>query len=126
MKKTGIRCYRDLVVWQRAIEVAEASYGLARGLPSGERFGLAQQIRKAGTSIPANIAEGHGREHRGDYLRFLSIAKGSLMELETHVLLAERLGYVGPEATSPLLSKTAEVSRMLSRLIAALRRTGAV
>jgi four helix bundle protein len=109
-------------VWRRGITLAETSYRLSQKLPKEERFGLVVQIRRASASIPANVAEGHGREHLGDYLRFLSIANGSLMELETHVILAQRLGYVQPQVAAPLFRQTAELGRMLAGLIAALRK----
>ena len=73
-----IRSYRDLKVWERSIELAMASHTLAKKLPRSEEFGLGIQIRRAAASIPANIAEGHGRVHRGDYVHHLSIARGSL------------------------------------------------
>jgi four helix bundle protein len=120
--RPSIRSYRDLKVWQRGIILAETSYRLSQRLPTEERFGLVVQIRKAAVSIPANVAEGHGRAHLGDYLRFLSIAKGSLMELETHVVWAERLRYVNRQDTAALFTQSAEVGRMLAGLISALRR----
>ena len=82
---------------------------------------LMSQIQKAAVSIPANIAEGHGREHLGDYLHHLSMANGSLMELETHFLIAGRLGYLEVEPMNQLLDQTAEVGRMLAGLIRSLK-----
>ena len=117
-----IRSYRDLLVWRRGIALAETSYRFSQKLPKEERFGLVVQIRRASASISANVAEGHGREHLGDSLRFLSIANGSLVELETHVILAQRLGFVQPQDTAPLFRQTAELGRMLAGLIAALRK----
>ncbi|MBZ5502136.1 MAG: four helix bundle protein [Acidobacteriia bacterium] len=90
----GIKSYRDLLVWQKAMDLVVASYGIAKKLPAQEMYGLVTQIQRAAASIPANIAEGHGRKHRGDYLHHLSIARGSLLELETHLLIAGRLGYL--------------------------------
>jgi four helix bundle protein len=81
------------------------------------------QIQRAAVSIPANIAEGHGREHLGDYMHHLSIANGSLMELETHFLLAERMGYLKVESLNQVLDQTAEVGRMLAGLIRSLRNS---
>jgi len=120
--RPSIRSYRDLQVWQRGIVLAETSYHLSQKLPRDERFGLVVQIRKAAVSIPANVAEGHGRAHLGDYLRFLSIAKGSLMELETHVILAERLRYVNQQDTTAFFQQSTELGRMLAGLITALRK----
>jgi len=89
-----IRSYRDLIVWQKAMDLVGECYRLTHSLPKHEIYGLASQIQRASISVPANIAEGHGREHMGDYLRNLSIANGSLMELETHLLIAIRLSYL--------------------------------
>ena len=81
----SVRSYRDLEVWQRATDLVVECYRLTNLLPKSELYGLASQIQRAAVSIPANIAEGHGREHLGDYLHHLSVANGSLMELETHL-----------------------------------------
>jgi len=116
-----IKSYRDLLVWQKSMDLVVASYELARKLPHDERFGLISQIQRAATSIPANIAEGHGRRHTGDYLHHLSMARGSLLELETHFLIAIRLGYLRPEDVGSLLKETDELGRMLSGLIQRLR-----
>ena len=88
-----IRSYRDLKVWERAMDLVVASYKFTELLPKSEAYGLVPQIGRAAVSIPANIAEGHGREHLGEYLHHLSVANGSLMELETHFLIANRLAY---------------------------------
>lgn len=119
--KTQVRSYRDLQVWQRAMDLVVRSYKLTSVLPRNETYGLASQIQRAATSIPANIAEGHGREHLGDYLHHLSIANGSLMELETHILVASRLSYLSQEEADQLLTLTGTVGRMLAGLIRALK-----
>lgn len=118
----AIRSYRDLIVWQRAMDLTTESYRIAKLLPKVEEYGLGSQIRRSGVSIPANIAEGHGRDHTGQYLQHLSFAKGSLMELETHLFLASRLGFVQETDTQLAFSLAAETSRMLSGLIAKLRK----
>src|SRR5215207_5514750 len=100
----AIQSYRDLRVWQDAMGLAEACYRLTASFPRDELFGLTSQVRRAATSIPANIAEGYGRNSKGAYTQFLKIAQGSLKELETHLLLAERLNLASTEATEPLLS----------------------
>ena len=87
----GIRSYRDLLVWQRGMGLAEGVYRLTCDFPADERFGLTSQARRAAISIPANIAEGHGRATRGAYANFLRIAHGSLKELETHLILGKML-----------------------------------
>ena len=79
--------YRDLVVWSRAMDLVEACYKLTKQLPQSEIYGLSSQIRRAAVSVPANIAEGHERRNLGEYLQHLSIANGSLKELETHLLI---------------------------------------
>jgi four helix bundle protein len=85
---TTITSYRDLQVWQKAMDLVVQSYRFTKILPKSETCGLSSQIQRAAASVPANIAEGHGREHLGDYLRHLPIANGSLLELETHILAA--------------------------------------
>ena len=116
-----VRSYRDLLVWQKAVDLVADCYGLTKQLPKSETYGLAGQIQRAAVSVPANIAEGHGREPIGDYLRHLSIANGSLMELETHILIAQRLRYVAPADAERLLDQCGELSRMLSGLTKRLR-----
>src|SRR5688500_1847747 len=90
----AVESYRDLRLWQAAMDLGVESYRVGELMPSRERFGLVAQIRRAAVSIPANIAEGHGRLRRGEYLHHLSIARGALKELETLLALAERLGYL--------------------------------
>ena len=85
---SAIRTYRDLLVWQKAVDVAVAVLRFSSRLRTPPVYALADQLRRAALSVPANIAEGHGRRSRGDYIRFLSIANGSLRELETHLLIA--------------------------------------
>ena len=113
---------RDLVVWQRAMDVVVTAYRLTKTFPADERYVLVQQVRRAAVSIPSNIAEGHGRNHLGDYLRHLSIARGSVMELETQLLIAGRLGYLRREHEDQVLADTAEVGRMLSGLLRTLEQ----
>jgi len=116
-----IKSYRDLQVWQKAMDLVVQSYGIVVHLPRNELYGLATQIQRAAVSIPANIAEGHGREHLGDYLHHLSCANGSLMELETHVLIARKLSYITPAQLEPVLRSTAELGRMLAGLMSKLK-----
>ncbi|MDY7015188.1 MAG: four helix bundle protein [Cyanobacteriota bacterium] len=91
MADSQIKSYRDLRVWQQGMEIAEACYLLTRSLPKEEMYGMISQIRRSAASVPANVAEGYGREYRGEYIHFLRIAQGSLKELETHLLLAARV-----------------------------------
>ena len=108
-----VRSYRDLRVWQRSIDLVHAVYEIARALPSEERSALSDQIRRAAGSIHANIAEGHTRAHRKEFVQFLVIAQASLAELESHLLVVERLGYAEPRALSATLRMCDEVGRML-------------
>ena len=117
-----VHSYRDLQVWQKATDLVVECYRLTKLLPKTEMYGLASQIQRAAVSIPANIAEGHGREHLGDYLHHLSVANGSLMELETHLHIANKLSYLETHQIESVLSLSAEVSRMLSGLIKALKK----
>ncbi len=116
-----IKTYRDLLVWQRAMDLVVMSYESAKTLPAHELYGLMAQIQRAAVSIPANIAEGHGRRHRGDYLHHLSMARGSLLELETHFLIAVRLKYLQPNDVQLILESTDELGRMISGLILKLK-----
>jgi len=117
----ALRTYRQLEVGQRSIELVEAVYRLTASLPGDEKFGLRAQLQRAAVSIPANIAEGYGRSGRGDYLHHLSIARGSLFELETHLTLAARLGLVKRSAVLNCWNLAQKVGQMLSKLIASLR-----
>ena len=116
-----VRSYRDLLVWQRAMDLAADTYALSRNYPRDELFGLTSQTRRAATSIAANIAEGYGRSTKPAYLNFLRIAQGSLKELETHLILAERIGVTPPGSTNDLLSAADELGRMLHGLISKLQ-----
>jgi len=117
-----VNSYRDLLVWQRGIDLVECVYQATRSFPRQEVYGLTAQLRRAAVSVPSNIAEGHGRDHLGDYLHHLSIANGSLMELETQVVVARRLGYVTTDLESSLLRDSGEVGRMLAGLSRSLKR----
>ena len=113
-----VRSYRDLQVWQRAMDLAVGTYEITKSYPREELFGLTSQSRRAAASIAANIAEGYGRATKASYLSFLRIARGSLKELETHLILAERVGLTASETVRPLLEKTDDLGRMLHGLIA--------
>jgi four helix bundle protein len=117
VKRNAISHYRQLIGWQRAVDLVLACYQLADRLPVTERYGLAAQLRRAAVSVPANIAEGHGRGSAADYARCLTIARGSLMEVETHLIVAERLRYFGMEDLNNALHLSGEVGRILNGLI---------
>ena len=116
-----IESYQDLFVWQKAMDLVVECYKFVSELPKNETYGLISQVQRSAVSIPANIAEGHGRDHLGDYLRHLSIANGSLKELETHLLLVGRLGYRAETDAKPLLARCTEIGKMLSGLSKSLR-----
>lgn len=113
----SLKSYRDLQVWQLAMDLTELVYAITKEYPSDERFGLVSQSRKSAVSVPSNIAEGYGRTHRGDYLKFLSNARGSLCELETQLILAVRLKFVTREAVIPAWKVCQQIGKMLRRMI---------
>ena len=112
----ALQSYRDLEVWQRGIDLVELIYKLSAGFPIDERYGLTSQIRRAAVSIPSNIAEGYGRFHRGDYLRFLSIARGSLAEVETQLIVAGRLKFASREDLNPAWELCQRIGMMMTKL----------
>lgn len=122
MARSAISSYRDLKVWQDAMTLAEACYGETRTFPREEMFGLTSQIRRAATSIAANIAEGHGRETSGSFVQFLRVAQGSLKELETHVLLSSRVGHMRTASADSLLVRCDDLGKMLRALIRSLQK----
>jgi four helix bundle protein len=119
----AIQSYRELDVWQRAMDLVDLLYTLTRVLPATERYGLTSQLQRAGASIPCNIAEGYGRRHRGDYLRFLSISRGSLCEVETLLLISVRQGFLNQEDIDSAWNLCQRIGQMLLRLMEALDRT---
>jgi four helix bundle protein len=116
----AVRSYRDLRVWQQAMDLAEATYRATERFPGDERYGLVTQLRRAAVSVASNIAEGHARS-RGDYLRHLLIASGSLTEMETQFTLSNRLAFLLPEQAESLLQACDRVGRMLGALRKSLR-----
>ena len=115
--KTGkIQSHQDLVVWQKGMDLATRVYALVKLFPTDERFRLVDQLVRAAVSVPANIAEGHARGSRKDFVHFLSIARGSLMETQTLIELAVRVGHLGQTAAAPVLALITEISKMLSVL----------
>ncbi|SFO91194.1 four helix bundle protein [Mesorhizobium sp. NFR06] len=112
-----INSYKDLIVWQQAMDLAAATYSLTKAWPKEELYGLTSQIRRSATSIAANIAEGYGRDNTGSYQQFLRIAQGSLKELETHLQIAERIGLATRDKIHHMLSATEAIGKMLRQLI---------
>ena len=116
-----MRNYRDLVAWQKAMDMVVSVHQATRSWPKEELYGLTSQARRAVGSVPANIAEGQGRSGTREFLHHLSIANGSLHELETHLLLGHRLGYLDGQTCEGLMDQTAEVGRLIGGLIRRLR-----
>ena len=117
--KGRVRSYRDLIVWQKAMDFAVAVCRATRSFPPEEKYALGDQLRRAAVSVPSNIAEGNGRETKRDYLRFLVQARGSLFEVQTQLELARRLGHL--QDTSALEALSQEISRMLKSVIRRMR-----
>lgn len=118
-----VKRYQDLIAWQKGMALCKLAYQVCARLPDTERFGLTSQIKRASISVPANIAEGFGRESRPDLIRFLRVARGSLFELGTLLTLAEELGYLHEAAPVPdLLAETDRVLQALIRSLEPLNR----
>jgi len=118
--RTPIASYRDLDVWQLAMEIVADVYRVTRAFPPDERFGLVQQLRRAAIAIPSNIAEGHSRLGTGEFRRFVSIARGSGAEVETQIAIAMALGLITDDEIRSLSSKLERLSKMLFRLYRSL------
>lgn len=116
-----VKNYKELRVWQNGVDLAELVYRVTSNFPQDERYGLTSQMRRAAVSIPANIAEGKGRESLNDYLHFLAISRDSLLELETHLVIAARLQFVSQEQTRLLQLKIEETIRPLNAMITTLK-----
>jgi four helix bundle protein len=112
----SIRNYRDLLAWQKAMDFAEEVYRVTRLFPKEEMYGLTAQMRRACVSIPSNVAEGQGRRSDGAFAQHLSIAHGSLRELETQLLLAGRFGYLEKSSVEELIEQASEVGRLITGL----------
>jgi len=116
-----LRSYRDLLVWQKALDLTILIYRLSEGFPRTEIYGLTSQVRRASVSVPSNITEGYGRGSRKEYLQFLSVAQGSLKEMETQTILAQRLNYATAAQADRVLAESEVVGKMLGGLIRSLR-----
>jgi len=113
-----VQSYRDLRVWKTAVELTLEVYRITESFPPSERFGLTSQLRRAAISVASNIGEGHARSTRGEFRNFLSVARGSAIEVEVQLFLAEQIGYVG----SPMLVKARGYCESISRMITRLKR----
>ena len=113
--------YRDLIVWQLSMQLVKQIYQLTRSFPRDEMYGLSSQLRRASVSVASDIAEGQGRQSRPEFYQFLSKARGSLMEVETQVLIASELGYTTSAKSDELLVLTARIGRLLNGLMSSLK-----
>jgi four helix bundle protein len=113
--------FKDLVVWQRSIELTVSVYQLTSAFPDSERFGLTNQMRRASVSIASNIAEGYGRATKGEYVQFLGHARGSCSELETQIVIAKKLGFGAPASLQTTESLCNDVGRLLGALMKSIR-----
>ncbi|MDE2666499.1 MAG: four helix bundle protein [Acidobacteriota bacterium] len=117
---TFVHSYRDLIVWQKSMDLTVRIYALTRYFPAAERSGITSQMRRSAASIPANIAEGQARRSSGEFIQSLGVARGSLAELETFLMLSTKLEMTTPEKSRRLLSDCAEIGKMLNALIKSL------
>ena len=117
----GVQNYRELIVWQKAMQLTTEIYKVTRAFPREEMYALTNQLRRAAVSIPSNIAEGQARETTADFLKFLSIASGSLAEVETQIDLAVMLNYLTQQETILVKQLSEEIRRMLARLKQSLK-----
>ena len=120
-----MKVYKELVAWQKAMLLTEEVYRLVRRLPPEERFDLSGQMRRAAISVPSNIAEGYGRESRNDYIHFLKIARGSLYELETQLIICVRLGFFRQQEVRNAFALRDEIGKMLNTMIRKLQEPSA-
>ncbi len=111
-----VRDFKELRIWQKGMDIAEKCYLLTKIFPRDELYSMVQQIRRSAASIPANIAEGYGRRTTGEYIRFINIAQGSINELETHIILSQRVGLCSQTDMESIISLLREESRMIIAL----------
>jgi len=116
-----MKSYKELEVWRKGIRLVEEIYRVTKAFPRQEMYGLVSQMQRAAVSIPANIAEGWGRGSTKEYIQFLMIARGSLMELETHLIVARNLGYIGEDSLEEMGREVESIGMMLNRLAKSLR-----
>jgi len=120
--KNKISSFKDLLVWQKAIVIVKEVYLLTQKLPEEEKFGLVSQMRRCSVSIPSNIAEGWGRNSTKSYIQFLRIARGSLFELETQLIICKELAFVADKTYNKINNLIVEESKMLNALIKAINK----
>lgn len=117
-----INSYKDLIVWQKSIALVTSIYELSKTFPSEEKFGVVSQLNRAAVSIPSNIAEGWGRESSKNYLQFLKIARGSVMETETLLVISKNLNFINDTQFSSIINEVEEVSKILQGLINSIQQ----
>jgi four helix bundle protein len=115
-----VKSYKDLIVWQKSMDLVELVYQVTKGFPKEELYGLTNQLRRAAVSVPSNIAEGQARNSTAEFRNFLSIARGSLAEVETQLLIAERLHYLQSEQLTQILNVQTEINKMANALMGKL------
>lgn len=116
-----VRSYRDLIAWQKSIDLVAEIYRSTRSFPREEIYGLVSQLRRAAVSVPSNIAEGHARLTTGEFRQFLGHALGSLMEIETQIVISERLEYIEKSESDRMMERTAEVGKIIRGLLKSLK-----
>src|SRR5690625_384965 len=117
----NIKSYKDLIVWQKAMDLVVMVYQETRKFPKEEMYGLVSQLQRAVVSVPSNIAEGQARQHKKEFIQFLAIARGSLAEVETQLILANRLNYLSKEKLNSLMEVQIEVNKMTTTLMKKLK-----
>ena len=120
---SDIKSYRDLRIWQNGIEIVKLIYDLTRSFPKSEAYGLSSQMQRAAVSIPSNIAEGHNRLHKKEYIQFLNVAQGSCAELETQLVVAMELGYLNPIKFEEISNQVDLEGKQIRALVAKLTST---
>jgi four helix bundle protein len=118
-----VKTYRELIAWQKSVDLAVHIYRITEEFPRSEQYGLTNQVRRAAVSVSSNIAEGQGRGTTNDFRRFLAIAYGSLQEVETQIIIAQQLGYLGDSAATEALDLCAETGRIINGLTRSLPST---
>lgn len=121
LNQVFMKTYRDLIVWQKSMDLVVLIYEQTKQFPKEEAYNLTSQIKRSAVSVPSNIAEGYGRNSSGDYIRFLQIASGSLYELQTQLEISLRLGYINHENHNKLNSLSIEIEKMTSSLISKIK-----
>ncbi len=116
-----MKSYRDLIVWQKSMNMVTLTYKLLKQFPEDEKFGLTSQIKRSSVSVPSNIAEGYGRNYRKDYVRFLNISRGSLYEMQTQFQISVNLSFINENELQKIKELSVEVEKMLNSLINKLK-----